>query len=142
MIVYELICSKEHRFETWFPNSAAYDKQRQAKVVECPFCGDVAVRKAPMAPALAKSGRGEREAGDPAQDAAKRMTETAQKLRRYVEENCDYVGDRFAEEARRIHHGETEARGIYGEASDQEAKRLDDEGIAVQRIPSLPKRND
>ena len=142
MIVYDLLCSKEHRFESWFPNSAAYDKQRKARVIECPLCGDLKIRKAPMAPALARSARGDSEAHDTQHETARKMMETATKLRKVVEENCDYVGDRFADEARRIHHGETEERGIYGEANDKEVRELDDEGISYHRLPNLPKRND
>lgn len=142
MIVYDLICSKDHQFEAWFPNSAAYEKQRKARVVECPLCGDVKVRKAPMAPALSRSGRGEPAGGDSPAEKGRKIMETVAKVRRYVEENCDYVGERFAEEARRIHSGEAEARGIYGEASEKEAKELDAEGISYQRLPAPPKRND
>ncbi len=142
MIVYDLLCSKDHRFETWFLNSAAYEKQRKAKVIECPVCGDVKIRKAPMAPALARSARGDIEAIDNKHEMARKTMEVATKLRKVVEENCDYVGDRFAEEARRIHHRETKSRGIYGEANDKEVRELDDEGISYQRLPNFPKRND
>lgn len=151
MILYSLCCSKDHGFEAWFPNSAAFDKQAKKGIVVCPICGDTKVRKAIMAPRISK-GTAKSEVSDRTQPTtpsappanhvmAPQMREMLQELRKQVEANCDYVGDRFAEEARKIHYGETEERGIYGEASDSEAKALDEEGIEVGRIPWLPRTN-
>lgn len=152
MIVYELKCSKDHVFEGWFRDAATFDRQAAAGKVACAVCGDSKIAKAPMAPRLAKrrgdapaAARGDAPGDAPAGPlttarAAEAMTLLAE-LRKKVESECDYVGERFAEEARRIHYGETEQRGIYGEASDEQAKALDDEGIEVKKIPWLPRRN-
>ena len=147
MILYELVCSAEHRFEAWFRDSAAFDKQRKARAVGCPVCGDLEVRKAIMAPALARArkGVGDVAASDndkPDEDRRRQMMEIATQLREHVEKNCDYVGDSFPEEARRIHYGETETRGIYGEATETEARELKEEGVPVGRLPFLPRRDD
>jgi hypothetical protein len=95
-----------------------------------------------MAPSVV-GGRGEAEPqrSQETRELANRVGEAVRKLRRHVEENCDYVGDAFPEEARRIHYGEKDARGIYGEATSDEARRLDDEGIEVFRLPKTPRRN-
>ena len=131
MILFELRCAHDHNFEVWFRDGAAYDAQVAAGEVVCPLCGDIRVVKAPMAPRLA-SGRGDvLDARQAAHDLRRKLGE----LRREVEKSCDYVGDSFAEEARRIHYGETPARAIYGEASAGEARELEDEGVAVRRIP-------
>ena len=158
MIVYRLRCSGDHGFEAWFKDSAAYDEQAAHGAITCPECGDTAVRKAPMAPRIARGrgGAGPEAAGDPgggsggAPDAAgptrtyahaksAEMRKALAELRRQVEESCDYVGPEFAEEARKIHYGEADGRNIYGEATDDEAKELVDEGIQVGKIPWLPR---
>lgn len=136
MILFELKCSADHRFEAWFRDGAAYDAQVAAGSVACPLCGDTGVSKAPMAPRIARARSGGEEA-ERRQLAA--IRQHLSELRRTVEENCDYVGDRFAEEARRIHYGEAEARGIYGESTAEDADALRDEGVAFQRIPWLPR---
>jgi hypothetical protein len=136
MILYQLKCSDGHEFEAWFKDSDSYGEQIDAGAITCPTCGDTDVTKAPMAPNIAT-----RSAGDRANQVAREMREVAEGIRREVEENCDYVGDEFAEEARRIHHGESEERGIYGEATDEQSSELDDEGIEHHRIPWAPRRN-
>lgn len=145
MISYQLKCSTGHEFEAWFPNSGSYDEQRASGDVSCPMCGDLEVMKAPMAPNVSTS-KG-RESTRPAHEAraeevAHEIVEAAHKLREHVEANCDNVGTEFAEEARRIHYGEAEERGIYGEATSEETQSLDDEGIEVFRLPNPPRRND
>ncbi len=149
MIVFDLKCRQDHRFQGWFRNGDAYAAQVAAGEIACPSCGDTEVEKAPMAPKLLKS-RGEPApaatpagptAADPAtQRAAEVATELRRvltQIRRQVEENCDYVGERFPEEARRIHYGETEVRAIYGEASAEQAEELRDEGIEFAAVPWL-----
>lgn len=136
MIKYELKCRKDHVFEAWFYDSATYDKQAAGGKVVCPVCNSRKVTKAPMAPRIARS-RGER-AADEAKQAAAAMKALAA-IRDHVEKNADYVGEQFAEEARKIHYGETDKRNIYGEASKDEAKELVDEGIDVAVIPWLPR---
>ena len=137
MIVFNLRCGHDHRFEAWFRSSEAYEGQVAAREVACPACGDTAVSKAPMAPRLATKRGGA--APDPAAEFAGRMRRALAELRDHVEKNADYVGERFPEEARRIHYGETEPRAIYGEASSDEATALKEEGVEVARIPWLPR---
>ncbi|RMD62750.1 MAG: DUF1178 family protein [Alphaproteobacteria bacterium] len=137
MIVYDLKCRKGHVFEAWFRDSAAYDEQAAAGKVVCPMCGSKKVEKAPMAPRVARS-RGDEAQASPETRA---MQEAIQALRRKIEQDFDYVGPRFAEEARRIHYGETDAHNIYGEATDEEAAALSEEGIEFARIP-WPVRHD
>ncbi len=132
MIKYDLKCEQDHRFEGWFRNSAGFDEQRDAGEVACPECGSVKVEKAIMAPRLPGKAN--------AQPAAAIRKELV-KLREAVERDCDYVGPGFAEEARKIHYGETEARSIYGETSSEDAKALSEEGVTFARIPWVPKEN-
>lgn len=134
MILFKLRCEAEHEFEAWFRDGATYERQSRRGQIACPTCGDTAIEKAPMAPRLARSAGGEKSAPPSPQQLRNMLRE----LRRAVETNCDYVGDRFADEARRIHHGEAEARGIYGEATETESTELADEGIEVARIPWVP----
>jgi hypothetical protein len=152
MILYSLCCSKDHGFEAWFRNSDAFDKQAKKGIVVCPVCGDTKVRKAIMAPRIAKGTSHKQSDPVPAATPspapapgnhvmAPQMREMLTELRKQVEANCDYVGNDFAEEARKIHYGETEERGIYGEASDSDAEALQEEGIEVGRIPWLPRTN-
>jgi len=135
MIKYSVKCSNDHQFDGWFKDSATFDKQAKAKQVECPRCGETKVSKAPMAPRISKSSRSDKVIEARANEVAREMAEAAGKIREHVEENCDYVGTQFAEEARKIHYGEADERGIYGEATIDEAKDLDDEGIDVLPLP-------
>jgi hypothetical protein len=144
MILFELRCGEGHGFEAWFRSGDAYDAQVAAHEVACPLCGDTKVEKAPMAPRIAK-GKGRKdgdEKADPAlREKAREVMRELTELRRKVEENCDYVGDRFPDEARKMHYGEVEKRGIYGEATPEEAVELADEGVAFSRIPWVPRTN-
>lgn len=157
MIVFELLCSLGHRFDSWFQSGAAFDRQQAAGVITCPLCGGNEVTKALMAPHVARSGTVSTSSGTAASDGAERerpnesgpaspvpagMMRMLQQFRRQVEADCDYVGPSFPEEARRIHYGEAPARGIYGEASDEEAAALRDEGVEARRIPWFPRRDD
>jgi hypothetical protein len=135
MILFKLRCSAEHEFEAWFRDGATYDRQAARSQITCPDCGDSTIDKAPMAPRLGRSSGDTETKAPPSPAQFRRML---QEVRRYVEANCDYVGDRFAEEARRIHNGEADARGIYGEASEDESQALADDGIDVARIPWVP----
>lgn len=139
MILYELCCSADHTFEAWFKDGATYDLQAEAGGIVCPVCGDTHVAKAPMAPRLAKRRDEGDSAATPVDRKAVQMREALMHLRQHVESNCDYVGDQFAEEARKIHYGETGHRNIYGEATDEQARDLVEEGIKVGRIPWLPR---
>ncbi len=147
MILYDLKCASGHVFEAWFKDMASFDAQSAAHEVECPLCGNREVVKAPMAPHVvtrASAAPAERPAAQDAaeargQELLEQIHKTMAELRDHVEKNCDYVGERFSEEARRIHYGEVDPRGIYGEASDEQAKALKDEGIEFQRLAWLPR---
>jgi hypothetical protein len=141
MIVYDLKCRKGHGFEAWFRDSAAYDEQAAAGKVTCPACGSRRVEKAPMAPRVAKSRGSDTPAREPNAMMQGELSRAVRELRQKVEESCDYVGPDFAEEARKIHYGESDPRGIYGESSDDEARALRDEGVEFSRIP-WPTRHD
>jgi len=151
MILFTLRCGKGHEIEAWFRDNAAYERQHARGEITCPDCGSRTVEKAPMAPRLARS-RGDA-APERRQDATPKAVQPAaperpptpaefrralQQMRRYVETHCEHVGPRFAEEARRMHRGETQERGIYGEATDAESEALADDGIKVARIPWVP----
>ena len=143
MIHYDLICEKGHPFDGWFRDSAAYDEQAAKGFVTCTSCGSAKVEKQLMAPGIpAKSNRKDDAArkmvAGPVDPRLAMMMQMVREMRKHVEENAEYVGDRFAEEARKIHYEETEHRGIYGEASPDDAKALIEEGIAVHPLPRLP----
>jgi len=141
MIVFDLKCSNDHEFETWFPSSDAFDKQRKAKKVVCPICGDAKVDKALMAPSVSgtkKKGEKAIHLSSKAEEQVGKYMTALKEIREEVEKNSDYVGDKFPEEARKIHYGETEERGIHGEASDEEAEELVEEGIDIQKVPWVP----
>jgi hypothetical protein len=152
MIHYQLQCSQAHAFDGWFRDSATFEAQARDGLVECPECGDTGIERALMAPAVAK-----REAlpvpvtPPPAMATETSAEKTAsgrlpaqilavlQRMRAEVEKNCDYVGPLFADEARKMHRGESEHRSIYGEATDEQAESLAEDGISVGRIPWVPR---
>lgn len=160
MIRYRLTCAKSHQFEGWFASSKAFDAQAKKKLVTCPACGTTKVEKALMAPSVVTSERASKrrrgqpvdapapaESAEPASAALQQIAPTAEqrqilremrKLRDKVLAKSDYVGPRFAEEARRIHTGETNARGIHGEATVDDVKSLAEDGIEVYPVPVLP----
>lgn len=144
MILFNLVCSSGHSFECWFRDGAACESQIAAGEVICPACGDSLVHKAPMAPHIARGGvrRAETEKAEADGDVpAKALRQALETLRRHVEDNADYVGPRFAEEARRMHYGETGERPIYGEASPEQTSALREEGIEAVAIPWLPRQD-
>lgn len=126
MIKYDLICKNGHGFEGWFSNSQDYDAQRSKRLVQCPECGSAKIDKAIMSPAVAT-----------ARKQKAMLNDIAGKIRKEISENCEDVGDQFAEHARAIHYGEQEERGIYGKATQKEAVELAQEGIAVSPLPDL-----
>jgi hypothetical protein len=162
MIRYALRCDRDHTFESWFQNSAAYDKQSKRGFVTCPICNSGKVEKTIMAPRLARADVPEPpppipvpppapQAAPAAAKGAVAMTPVAimgaqerelrqklKELRDHVTKNANYVGAKFPDEARKIHYGETEHRSIYGEASPEEAKALHEEGIEFHPLPVLP----
>jgi hypothetical protein len=137
MIKYALACDHSHAFEGWFGSSGDYDDQAARGLVECPVCGSTGVRKQIMAPAVAGT-KAQRSAPEPDARMREMMMTAMSEVRREVEENFDYVGDRFAKEARDIHEGKSEERGIYGEASPKEVKALLEDGVKVAALPPAP----
>ncbi len=144
MIRYDLICDKGHAFDGWFSDSEAFEKQVKRGFVECSLCGSTRVEKQLMAPRLGtKSNKKsdaklQRMAAVPADPRMAEMMTMMREMRRHVEETAENVGDKFADEARKIHYGETEERGIFGNATADEAKSLIEEGIEVLPLPRLP----
>ena len=138
MIRFGLRCSNGHEFEGWFRDGDSYDQQAASGSLSCPVCGDNEVRKAVMAPAIAR-GRDAAAPEDPRRAALAQMLQTMRKVQEHVEKNFDNVGERFPDEARRMHAGEIEHRDIYGKASPEEARSLRDEGVPVMPLPVLPK---
>ena len=145
MIHYRLRCNAEHEYEAWFQNSSAFEKQAESGLLSCPDCGSSEVSRALMAPALQGTRRemvpvpADAPSGEQKQVATQALALKQQLLglRRKIEENFDNVGDRFADEARKIHYGDSDARGIYGDTTPQEREALADEGIEVGTIPWL-----
>ncbi len=139
MIVYDLSCAGSHVFEAWFKDSATFEKQQKQGKVACPACGSTKVTRGPQATNIATGVSREKSAR--AAEKQAEMRAALKEIRQQVEQNCDYVGSNFAEEARKIHYGETEARGIYGETTPEEAKALDEEGVPVARIPWIERED-
>src|SRR5262245_44102427 len=135
MILYSLTCEQGHGFEAWFGSSDAYDEQNEAHAILCPACGSAEVKKAPMAPYVAKR---RTEASSPPPADRPKPYAMLRKLRAELTANSDYVGARFPEEARKIHFDEAPARAIHGEATPQEAQELDEEGVPIFPLPRLP----
>jgi hypothetical protein len=152
MIRYALICAQGHDFESWFQDSAAYDKQAKRALVTCPQCGSAKVEKAIMAPRLSGAKKRDPQPEAPvATSPAPEKTPVAmispqeqeiraklKELREHLTKNADDVGPKFPEEARKMHYGEVEHRSIYGVASPEEAKGLSEEGIEFHPLPILP----
>jgi len=157
MIHYNLRCAKGHAFESWFQSSAAYETQEKRKLVNCPVCGSAKVERAIMAPQIvSKKGRESAEAAPapvaatPTEVAApaastsllmaqeRELRTKLKELREHIVKNADNVGERFPNEARKMHYGDIEHRPIYGEASPEEARALIDEGVEVTPLPVLP----
>ncbi len=158
MIHYNLRCEKGHAFESWFQSSAAYESQEKRKLVNCPVCGSAKVERAIMAPRIvSKKGRASVEASPAPTSTPATTTEVAapastplmmaqerelraklKELREHIVKNADNVGERFPNEARKMHYGDIEHRPIYGEASPEEARALIDEGVEVTPLPVLP----
>jgi hypothetical protein len=150
MIRYALHCAKGHSFESWFQNSAAYDKQAKQKLVTCPHCGTAKVEKEIMSPRISGSRKRAQAPASP-NDMNNEKTPVAmmspqerelrkklKELREHLTKNADNVGPKFPEEARKMHYGEIDHRSIYGEASPDEARKLHEEGVEFHPLPVLP----
>ncbi|HJX20560.1 MAG TPA: DUF1178 family protein [Steroidobacteraceae bacterium] len=155
MIRYALRCERGHAFESWFQSSSAYETQEKRKLVNCPVCGSAKVERAIMAPQIVSNkGKKGRDIAAPAPAASTEVTAPAstplmmaqerelraklKELRDHVTKNADNVGERFPNEARKMHYGDIEHRPIYGEASPDEARSLIEEGVEVSPLPVLP----
>jgi len=149
MIKYALHCDKGHEFESWFPSSESYETQRRQGFVACPACGSARVDKTLMAPQVARRDRRPAAVPAPAAPAPaepvamvspveQELRAKIRELREHLTKNADHVGERFAEEARKIHYGETEHRSIYGQATPEEARELAEEGVEFHALPVLP----
>jgi len=150
MIHYNLICDSDHEFDSWFASSKAFDELKQSGLVTCPYCNSGKIEKSLMAPSI--PAKANKAPSLPAKEQAvsqsllstnndpimKQLAENIRKLRQHVSENAEYVGKDFAKTAREIHYEEQPARGIYGEASLDEAKSLLEEGVEVMPLPALP----
>jgi hypothetical protein len=162
MILYRLRCTKGHEFDSWFKDSKTYERQEKKSLIGCAVCGSSKVARAVMAPRIGKKGKDQAPpaaveapaaaAPAPSPDQQQQMATLAKhmpkelreallKVRAEVEKNCEHVGPAFAEEARKIHYGESDKRGIYGETSDEEAEALAEEGIEFGRLPWIPRGN-
>ena len=146
MIKYALICEQRHEFASWFANSTAYDKQAKRGLVSCPACGSTKVEKAIMAPRLSGTRKGRQRAAEAPTATSVAMLSPQERelraklkeLREHITKNADYVGQKFPEQARKMHYGDIEHRSIYGEASADDAKKMLDEGIEFHPLPVLP----
>src|ERR1700742_1893531 len=136
MILYNLNCAKGHEFEAWFASSSAFDDQEADGKLVCPMCNSKKVSKAIMSPALSSAVGKQKSAPSP--DDMRKARQFMTGLRKYVEENAENVGEKFPEEARKIHYGETEERPIYGEASLKDVKELVEEGVDIAPLPPDP----
>ena len=164
MILYRLRCSQGHEFDSWFKDSKTYERQEKKSLVGCAVCGDAKVTRALMAPRLGTKGnkkgtavttveapaavappsevqQAQQQVAAIARQMPKELREALVKVRNEIEKNCEHVGDKFAEEARKIHYGESDKRGIYGETTDKEAEELAEEGIEFGRLPWIPRGN-
>jgi hypothetical protein len=154
MIRYTLRCERGHAFESWFQSSSAYEAQEKRKLVNCPACGSAKVERAIMAPQIVSKRGREDAAPAPAPTVATDVTAPAstplmmaqerelraklKELRDHIVKNADNVGERFPNEARKMHYGDIEHRPIYGEATPDEARSLIEEGVEVSPLPVLP----
>ena len=155
MIRYSLQCDRSHTFESWFQSSVAYESQEKRKLVNCPVCGSAKVERSIMAPRIVgKKGRDSQKnevaaTAQPAEVTApgstpllmaqeRELRAKLKELRDHIVKNADNVGERFPNEARKMHYGDIEHRPIYGEASPEEARSLIDEGVEVSPLPVLP----
>jgi hypothetical protein len=153
MIHYQLQCGQSHGFDGWFNDSASFEKQAKLGLIECPECGGTDVERALMTPAVPKKGSFPAPvpvaAPEPPAPAAAdektavrvpaKMLAALQRMRAEIEKNCDYVGPEFANQARAMHRGEVEPKGIYGETTEEQAESLAEEGIQVAKIPWVPR---
>ena len=150
MIHYALVCENAHKFEAWFRNAEAFDEQKGRGIVTCPICMSTAVDKALMAPAVVRTAVDKAAVSRSAEEKVAlsighpqhaEIREALRALRQKVTSEADYVGDKFAEEARKIHFKDIEPRGIYGEATRDEVAGLIEDGVDFMPLPNLPEEH-
>ena len=137
MIRFALVCSQAHEFEGWFRDNADFDRQQQHNMVCCPVCETQSVGKALMAPSISTS-RSQEKVTLAMGDEQRRIMTEMRAMTQKMKAGADYVGDKFADEARKIHDGDADVRGIYGEATNEEARALIEDGIDFMPLPSFP----
>lgn len=139
MIRYQLICQCKYQFDSWFRSSDDFDNQKDQELLSCPACGSSEIEKALMAPNVTTSRKKEKVVNQlTLSKQQNELVDNFKKLREHVTQNAEYVGEQFSDEARKIHYGDSEKRGIYGEANLHEIGELHDEGIDVLPLPELP----
>ncbi len=137
MIRYDLVCDKEHFFESWFKDSKSYQRQLSKNEILCPECNSHIISKSLMAPGIPKKTNA-KNSNVIANNSSSSLNNAIRKIRDEIKKNSEYVGDQFSEEARKIHYNEAEMRSIYGEATKQDITELVDEGIDIIQIPEIP----
>ena len=140
MIHYSLVCDRSHKFDGWFASADAYDGQKTRGLVTCPICMTTSVDKALMTPSVSRSGS-EKVSLSIGHPQHQQLRDAMLALQNKVTSEADYVGDKFAEEARKIHFKEVDARGIYGEATKEEVAALIDEGVDFMPLPNIPEEH-
>ena len=133
MIKYSLKCDKDHSFEAWFSDSLNFEKQNKKKLISCPSCSSIEITKNIMAPNISSKKKNSNKINQ----KKDKVEMVLNKVRKHVENNFDYVGDKFADEARSMHYGEKEEREIYGETTIEDAVELIEEGVNVQPMPGV-----
>ena len=143
MILFDLQCEKNHKFECWFASSAKYEEQLKNKMIECPYCNSTKIQKSLMAPNInIKSTSRNSKKNNKKKLTQNNLENKIKKFRKYIEKNTDNVGKNFAEEARKIYYGETKSRPIRGESTEKEAQELAEEGIPFSQLPCQSKEDD
>jgi len=133
MIKYNLKCENNHNFDAWFSDSSNFEEQNKKNLIFCPKCNSTKIEKNIMAPNIGSK----KQSYTNALKIEKNYEKIIKNVRKHVEKNFEYVGDKFADEARAIHYGEKEEREIYGETSVEEAVDLIEEGVNVSPIPGV-----
>ena len=136
MILFDLECENDHKFEAWFPSSSNYEIQLKKKMIECPYCNSKKIRKSLMTPNLNVKKGSKKDSIDKKKDLSQiNLEKQIKKFKNFVEKNTENVGKNFAEEARKIYYGEKKARPIRGETTEKESQDLSEEGIPFSKLP-------
>ncbi len=139
---FQLQCDNQHDFEAWFRSNEDFDKQQAKNLLECPLCGSHKVSKTLMAPSVSTGRSKDKIAVAAGQAAQQQMMAKMMEFAREVKSKAENVGEKFPEEARKIHYGETESRAIYGNASTEEVSELVEEGVEIVPLPDVPEEDE